>query len=174
MNIFMTHSDPIQSAREHCLVHVRKMILEYAQMLSTTHHHYESNLSNFVYKKAHYNHPSTKWTRESPYNYDWLFYCWSKLLFSYAEHYQKPHASSRLYDYLVKNPITNKQVEHYNFIKTTKLPCAMPNKYKVNEDSIVNYQVYLNAKFSEWKSRSRPIRVEFIYGAPDWYKESLA
>jgi hypothetical protein len=37
MNIFVIHENPIIAAREHCDKHVVKMILESAQMLSTSH-----------------------------------------------------------------------------------------------------------------------------------------
>ena len=37
MNIFYLHKDPQQCARLHCDKHVVKMIIEYAQLLSTTH-----------------------------------------------------------------------------------------------------------------------------------------
>ena len=37
MNIFYLHSDPALAAEMHCDKHVVKMILEYAQMLSTAH-----------------------------------------------------------------------------------------------------------------------------------------
>ena len=37
MNIFYLHSEPDQCAKWHCDQHVTKMILEYAQLLSTAH-----------------------------------------------------------------------------------------------------------------------------------------
>ena len=37
MNIFYLHNDPEISAKMHCDKHVVKMIIEYAQMLSTAH-----------------------------------------------------------------------------------------------------------------------------------------
>ena len=37
MNIFYLHKDPEVSAKMHCDKHVVKMIIEYAQMLSTAH-----------------------------------------------------------------------------------------------------------------------------------------
>ena len=37
MNIFYLHKDPVESAKLHCDKHVCKMIIEYAQMLSTAH-----------------------------------------------------------------------------------------------------------------------------------------
>lgn len=37
MNVFFLDKDPVIAARLHCDVHVRKMIIEYAQMLCTAH-----------------------------------------------------------------------------------------------------------------------------------------
>jgi len=37
MNIFYLDKDPIKSAEMHCDKHVVKMIIEYAQLLSTAH-----------------------------------------------------------------------------------------------------------------------------------------
>jgi len=37
MNIFYLSEDPVQCAKWHCDQHVTKMILEYAQLLSTAH-----------------------------------------------------------------------------------------------------------------------------------------
>ena len=37
MNLFYLHNDPVKSAEMHCDKHVVKMIIEYAQMLSTAH-----------------------------------------------------------------------------------------------------------------------------------------
>ena len=72
MNIFYLDEDPFEAARLQYNKHVVKMILESAQMLCTAHHHYESSV-DIPYKKAHYNHPSTKWTRENASNYSWLY-----------------------------------------------------------------------------------------------------
>jgi hypothetical protein len=37
MNIFYLDSDPVKSAELHCDKHVVKMIIEYAQLMSTAH-----------------------------------------------------------------------------------------------------------------------------------------
>lgn len=170
MNIFMTHPSPITSAKEHCLVHVRKMIIEYAQMLSTTHHYYETvwSRADFLYKKAHFNHPSTKWVRESSANYEWLLECWIALLYQYEKKYGKEHKSKRLAQYLTLNPMSNKR-SLTSYREFTPLPCAMPEENKIYSNSILNYQYYLNNKFFEWQTRERPIKVEFLYGPPLWY-----
>ena len=69
------------------------MILEYAQLLSTTHRFLDGTLStgisntgrkqtryvlpderdNILYKSTHINHPSAVWVRQSRDNYAWLW-----------------------------------------------------------------------------------------------------
>ena len=95
MNIFYLHKDPeIISAKMHCDKHVVKMIIEYAQLMSTAHRildgdeyegrtkigrrirrwkHLNKNVENTIYKASHINHPSAVWTRESVANYIWLY-----------------------------------------------------------------------------------------------------
>lgn len=181
MNIFMTNRDPFQCAEEHCMVHVRKMIIEYAQMMSTTHHLKNSIHKEFVFKIAHENHPSTKWVRECAENYEWLFLCWHRLLNIYHLHSGKYHASSRIFEFLQWNPISCKEIpyvlardtEYRKDLSTriTKLPCAMPDEYKISENSITNYHLYLNEKFEEWRNRERKVKVEFVFENPVWYQE---
>ena len=45
MNIFYLHSDPRTCAEYHCDKHVVKMILEYAQLLSTAHRILDGTMS---------------------------------------------------------------------------------------------------------------------------------
>ena len=45
MNIFYVHSDPKTCAQQHVDKHVVKMILEYAQLLSTAHRVLDGNQS---------------------------------------------------------------------------------------------------------------------------------
>ena len=70
MNIFYLTHNPMECAEQHCDKHVVKMILEYAQLLSTAHRLLDNNQK--VYKTAFKNHPSTIWTRENKSNYRWL------------------------------------------------------------------------------------------------------
>ena len=50
MNIFYLHEDPQISAKMHCDKHVVKMIIEYAQMLSTAHRMLDGKVvKNLVY-----------------------------------------------------------------------------------------------------------------------------
>ena len=76
MNIFYLDGDPTVCASLHCDKHVVKMILESAQMLSTAHRELDGDKfadQMGMYKKAHVNHPSTKWVRETHKNYRYLY-----------------------------------------------------------------------------------------------------
>jgi hypothetical protein len=44
MNIFALDSDPVVAAQQHCDKHVVKMIIEYAQLMSTAHRVYDGTL----------------------------------------------------------------------------------------------------------------------------------
>lgn len=75
MNIFILHKNPKISAKYHSDQHVRKMILETAQLLSFAHYrHYSRAKLGKIYKdsKSHTNHPCAKWVRESWANYNYL------------------------------------------------------------------------------------------------------
>ena len=93
MNIFYLSAYPDQCAEMHCDKHVCKMIIEYAQIMSTAHRVLDgeeyygrtkngrrikrwkmnSNLEDILYKASHVNHPSNQWVRASWRNYQWLY-----------------------------------------------------------------------------------------------------
>ncbi len=99
MNIFYLDKDPIKSAEMHCDKHVVKMIIEYAQLLSTAHRVLDgveqigrtsnnrkykrfilnSNLENILYKSTMMNHPSAIWVRKSVHNYQYTAKLWVAL-----------------------------------------------------------------------------------------------
>ena len=107
MNIFYLHSDPQLCAEMHCDKHVCKMIVEYAQLLSTAHRvldgemyiddssgrkikrwkHPDYNFEANLYKASFVNHPSAVWVRESPWNYNWLEVLWYSLCDEYTQIY---------------------------------------------------------------------------------------
>ena len=53
MNIFYLHKDPEISAKMHCDKHVVKMIIEYAQLMSTAHRILDGDEYTFRYGKIH-------------------------------------------------------------------------------------------------------------------------
>ena len=94
MNVFYLDKNPQSAAAMHCDKHCVKMILEYAQILSTAHRVLDGDdAPDDLYKIAHKNHPSTIWARTSKQHYDWLFRLVRKLTIEYGIRYGKIHRS---------------------------------------------------------------------------------
>lgn len=92
MNVFFIDRDPVLCAQYHVDKHVVKMIVEYAQILSTVKRKIDGRKivtkseagrsftrwildgtdEEIYYKSTHQNHPSTVWAGESKANYLWL------------------------------------------------------------------------------------------------------
>ena len=94
MNIFYLDRDPKQCAEWHIDKHVSKMLIEYAQLMSTAHRVLDGeqytdlsktgrkvkrwklsnpNADNTIYLACHVNHPSAIWVRQSISHYNWLY-----------------------------------------------------------------------------------------------------
>ena len=159
---------------------VVKMILEYAQLLSTAHrlldgYEYEGKSisgrkamrwklddarENNLYLASHMKHPSGIWCRQSEDSYWWLYSLWRELMKEYTFRYGKHHVAEKLIPFLSSPP--------NNITKTTPapMPQCMPDQYKVLGDSIQAYHnYYINDKqpFAVWTNR--PI--------PEWYVKEL-
>lgn len=111
MNIFYLDRNPKLAAEYHCDVHVVKMILESAQLLSTAHRVLDGiegiKLSSngrkikewvledwreeLLYKATHYNHPCAIWVRKSKQHYLWLEDLFVELCKQYTIRYGKVH-----------------------------------------------------------------------------------
>lgn len=179
MNIFFLHEDPELCAQMHNDKHVVKMILEYAQLLSTAHRILDGKLvigvsktgrkqslyvlpdnrDYILYNATHINHPSAKWTRNCSHNYTWLYSLFVYLLNEYTYRYGKIHATARLAPWLSNVP---KNIDKM----TTWVPPwrAMPDDAKIGNDSLLSYRNYYNTykkDISTWKKREMP----------DWFQK---
>jgi len=180
MNIFYLNENTTECAKQHLDKHVVKMILEYAQLLSTAHrlldgYEYEGKSisgrkamrwklddarENNLYMASHMKHPSGIWCRETLDNYWWLYNLWRDLMKEYTFRYGKHHVAERLIPFL-SSPPTNIPVGD-----ATPMPQCMPEQYKVIGNSIQAYHnYYINDKqpFAVWTNR--PI--------PSWYVKAL-
>lgn len=176
MNIFYLDSNVTKCAEYHNDKHVVKMILEYAQLLSTAHRVLDgkeyidassgrkikrwrledTSLEAQLYKATHINHPSAVWVRQSNNNYTWLMCLFQSLLMEYAHRYGKMHSCNRLVYWLRKPPV-NIPVGYL-----TQPTPAMPDEYKVQGDSLQSYRnYYVGAKKTMAKWKNRPI--------PEWW-----
>jgi hypothetical protein len=102
MNIFSTSHCPIQSAQDLTNIHVSKMAVESCQLLSTA--HYVLDGIQVGYKPTHSGHPSSKWTRNSSANYQWLYAHYKALCSEYTFRTGKVHKSSELLSILSSLP----------------------------------------------------------------------
>lgn len=175
MNIFYLDKAPKVAAELHCDKHVVKMIIEYAQLMSTAHRildgteymdktangrnirrwlHENSNYENTLYKASHINHPSAKWTRESAYNYNYVYKLFCALCDEYTYRYGKVHMTDEKLRELLAMPPKNIPINRKFF----QPPQAMPDDVK-EECSIIAYQnYYRNYKksFAKWTNRPVP------------------
>ncbi len=160
---------------KHCV----KMILEYAQLLSTAHRVLDGTLSiglsetgrkqsryvlsdgreSLLYIATHLNHPSAVWVRQSAENYLWLANMLIALCEEYTYRYGKVHKTERdgLAYVLLKNIPHN--IRNSGFTQPTP---AMPDEVKIVGDSLASYRNYYiknKAHLASWKKRN----------IPEWY-----
>jgi hypothetical protein len=173
MNIFYLNAEPCLCAQQHVDKHVVKMIVEYAQLLSTAHRLLDGvetlgvsssgrlikrwqlpdQRDDLLYNATHKQHPSALWTRASGENYQWLYRLFVCLLTEYTFRYSKIHASAKL-SVALQNP--PQHIINHGFTEPTPV---MPDNYKVLGDSIQSYRnYYLGSKshIFAWKNRSIP------------------
>jgi len=180
MNIFYLDHDVTKCAEMHNDKHCVKMILEYAQLLSTAHRVIDGEQTPWfttdagrkkrewmlyderqdkLYAATHINHPSAVWVRQSPENYMWLANMLVALCEEYTHRYNKVHKVERdgLCYVLLKN--VPKDIENKGWSEPTP---AMPDEVKIVGNSIASYRQYYiknKAHLANWKNRK----------VPDWY-----
>ena len=180
MNIFAIEKSPVDCAKSMVDKHVVKMILETAQLLSTAHRVIDGQMieynkmvagslpprwrktkkwelpdarENVLYSATHINHPSSIWCRASNNNYNWLYVHFLALLDEYTYRYGKVHKCSGLVDALKSTP------HGINVGYLTPVTPAMPDEYKVPNDSLASYRNYYRvskARMHSWKNRPVP------------------
>ena len=174
MNLFYLHEDPWRSAELHCDKHVVKMIIEYAQMLSTAHRmldgeayyglskngrriqrwQLDSNRENILYKASHINHPSTRWVRENAIQYQYAYDMFTALCDEYTYRYERIHMTDSKLRELLNNIPNNIQLGEWS-----EPPQCMPDDVKVLNDSLSAYHKYYKEykkDFARWTDRPVP------------------
>ena len=177
MNIFYLDNDPVKCAEMHCDKHVVKMIIEYAQLMSTAHRmldgkHYiddssgrriqrwrlpTTEMESVVYKAGHVNHPSAIWVRENAVHYQYTYDLFASLCDEYTLRYGKVHLTdSKLRDCL--NILPN----NIDLCAWRYPPQAMPDDVKSNS-AVDAYHIYY-AKYkkdiAKWTVRPIPYFME--------------
>lgn len=172
MNVFYLDKDPQVCAEMHCDKHVVKMIIEYAQLLSTAHrvldgepyidstgarriqrYRLHDSREDVLYKATHVNHPSAVWARQNHNNYLWLNKLFHALCDEYKHRYGRVHATAdKLYGVLNTPP---KNIPNGFF---NEPPQAMPMRCKMDRviDAYRNYYIIEKASFCKWTNRMTP------------------
>ena len=149
MNIFAVDTDPKIAAQQLCDKHVVKMILESAQMLCSVFPNGDA-----PYRRAFYNHPCTKWARESAENYEWLLDHAYAMCQEYTRRYGKVHKSLDAISWCGSN------YHKLNIPRKglSKFAQAMPEEYYYS-CGVTAYRSYYNgekAYFAKWSKRETP------------------
>jgi hypothetical protein len=161
MNIFYINEDPKLAAKQLVDDHVRKMQLESAQMLCTTFWHYGFEAP---YKKAHYNHPSTKWVRESINNLNWLLEHGLEICDEFVIRYGKDHASRKVLLWVKDNlSLLKDKIPNTSF---TPPPQCMPEEYKM-DDTIEAYRNF----YIKDKIGIKKLNYNKLNNTPEWIKK---
>lgn len=180
MNIFYLSTDSLECAQMHNNSHCSKMILEYTQLLSTAHRVLDGDIfidnssgrrikrwklndpemDLNLYKATHINHPSSVWVRESQANYvflrDLLYYLNEEFYYRFGKHHK---SFINVFRYLQTPP---KYIPIKDFTEPTP---AMPDKYKVPNNSLESYRNYYigdKQHLAKWTNRE----------IPKWFKKS--
>jgi hypothetical protein len=162
MNIFYLDSDPVKAAQftkdKHCI----KMIVESAQMLANCYTLEQladsmcpRTQTGNVRRHSHYNHPCSKWVRESLENFDWLVDHAFALCDEYRLRCNKVHFTKPFLEWCLRYtpPLPSKNL--------TPPALAMPEKYH-QPCPVESYRAYYMGEkqhLAKWTVR----------GKPDWY-----
>lgn len=154
---------------KHCV----KMILEYAQLLSTAHRYLDGTVvvgtsatgrkktsyvlndqrDSVLYSATHINHPSAVWVRQSRENYLYLWHLFKELCKEYTYRYGRMHKTEAMLNELAFVP---SNIGDGPYTEPTP---AMPDQYKVSGDSVQSYKNYYNGekqRMFSWKNRTKP------------------
>ena len=150
MNIFYLDKNPYIAAKYLYNKHICKMVIESAKMLCTAHHHF-GNGHNVPYKKAHYNHPSTKWVRANTEHYYWLYYHFIGICMEYDRRYGRTHLTELKCAVPLQHAPSGMPTSIF-----VQPPQAMPDQYK-DKCSIVAYWRYYLAEKTKIATKNETI-----------------
>jgi hypothetical protein len=154
MNIFYVDSNPNTAATMLADQHICKMQIESAQMCCTA--HWETG-SEAPYKKAHKNHPSTIWTRNSINHYRWLVEHGLEICKEFEKRYGKKHKTEEVLLWCKNN---EPNILDKGF---TEPPQCMPVQY-MKKDTIEAYRTF----YKKEKVEEKGLSWKKLNNAPNW------
>jgi len=151
MNIFVLDEDPRRAAEAQCDQHVVKMTLETAQLLCSA-----FPVGAAPYRRTHFNHPCSVWTRRTAANFLWLVEHGLWLATEYETRFGRRHASGEIIEWCANNGVCA-EVDFQGDL--TSFVQAMPEEYRQG-DAVEAYRAYYRGakrNFARWANgRSAP------------------
>lgn len=174
MNIFYLNEDPVVSSHLHCDKHVVKMVIEYAQMLSTAHRILDgeeyldktangrnikryrlqdTEMESVLYKASHIKHPSAIWVRENAIQYQYMYDMFVALCDEYTYRYGRVHETDKKLRVLLNQLPMNIELGSWR-----EPPQCMPDDVKTNKsiDAYHKYYQVYKKDFAKWTDRPVP------------------
>lgn len=160
MQLFILDRDPAAAAASLCDVHLRKMCLETAQILSGVILRQGRVLPDYLPKPCNCNHPVIR-ALDSPFKVNWVIELNIAMQQIYRQRFGKTHAYSQLAGEYGKILFTEREVdEDWSFFRNFKA-CSITEKdiveayriyYRYKKTIIRNWQ-YTNSCEPEWLNR---------------------
>lgn len=172
----MLDTDPKKAAQAHIDRHVVKMLIEYAQILSTVHRLIDPPEWVYpdLYKVTHKNHPSVKWASQSNAEYVWLRELWLELHIEYMHRYGSgkpdprhasvkklhaplfwpPHNIPRVPSRIGRAPYMAKEFQAVGDLKRTNPVDAYREYYRTTK---------------QFDANGKPMAVWTNRGKPEWF-----
>ena len=169
MNVFALDKSPRLAAQYHNDTHVRKMIIEYAQLMSTA-HRLSGSARPVMYKASHKKHPCTHWCRGRAARYRWLYALFVALCDEFIHRFDKVHLTDReLRLALLRLPKTLADDAHEQSYDVDGFVLAMPDEYK-SSSAVESYrQYYINDKRSYVKQGKVIDMAVWTNREPPWW-----
>lgn len=158
MNIFILDETIEGAVQALCDKHVVKMVLETAQLLDG-----QFPEGAGQYKRTHYNHPCSKWARQTIDNYSWLVDYGIALCKEYTFRYGRRHKCETVIHWCGAHRYRSFEFEQPEHDGMTPFAICVPDEHKVEDDAVASYRRYYIAEkayMATW-NKNRP--------APDWW-----
>lgn len=168
MNYFYLDEDVTKNAQSLHDAHLRKMIVETAQLLCAA-YHLNTRLTPPC-KLTHKNHPVGVWVRSRKQNFNELYTYLEELLKEYEYRFDKEHKSKEVLEWVRGNFGVYMNCDVTFSEKKERVLC-MPERYKV--DSVVeSYRNYYNAE-KLYDKNGKFIGKYTRREKPEWLREGV-
>lgn len=171
MNIFALSTDPIEAAQMNCDVHCNKIFLESVQMITNCFPTSEfSNMpltkKDTVRKQSHFNHPISKWIRQSKANLEWAIEHTKELERERIYRGMNPHFSSECFKWILDN--SHRMIAIPNRPLTDIIPAIKEDKQC--RKRIFNFsQKHYTEQYRLYYVFDKPFATWNVRPAPQWF-----